>query len=140
MKLRKNDLIVIGIILICTLGIYLGYRLSNSGSADTILVTVAGNEYARLDPGKDGIYLIREGEKIRSLDDTKKPANITDKRYNILVVKNRSASMVEAGCPDLLCVHQKDISLNGEQIVCLPNKVVVRFISNEDAPVDVVTN
>ena len=140
MKPKKNDFIIIGIILIIALGIFAGYRLANSGSGGIVSITVAGNEYASLPLNKDGIFLIRQGEKIRTLEKAEVPEDITDKKYNILTIKGGKASMVEAGCPDLLCVHQMDISMNGEQIVCLPNKVVVKVISDKESPVDVVTN
>ena len=120
--------------------IYGGYRLANMGAGGTILITVNGQEYSRLSLASEGSYLIREGEVLRRLSETKVPDDITDKKYNILTIKNGVASMVEAGCPDLLCVHQKDISLKGEQIVCLPNKVVVSVIDGGENPVDTVTN
>ena len=140
MKPKKNDFILIGIILLAALLLYGGYRLANSGSGGTLLITVGGREYSRLSLSSEGIYLIREGENLRKLSSAGVPADITDKKYNILTISKGSASMTEAGCPDLLCVHQKDISLKGEQIVCLPNKVVVSVIDGNDSPVDVTTN
>ncbi|MBR5336852.1 MAG: NusG domain II-containing protein [Lachnospiraceae bacterium] len=140
MKTKKNDFILIGVILLVALLIYGGYRLANMGAGGTILITVNGQEYSRLSLASEGSYLIREGEVLRRLSETKVPDDITDKKYNILTIKNGVASMVEAGCPDLLCVHQKDISLKGEQIVCLPNKVVVSVIDGGENPVDTVTN
>ena len=46
--------------------------------------------------------------------------------------------MVEADCPDKLCVHQKAISKNNETIICLPNKVVVQVTSGEESEFDSV--
>ena len=60
--------------------------------------------------------------------------------YNILVIKDGKANVVKASCPDLLCVHQMAISHTGEQIVCLPNKVVIEIVNGSPASVDVVTN
>ena len=48
--------------------------------------------------------------------------------------------MEEADCPDLLCVHQKAISKEGESIICLPNKVVVTIRGGEETELDAVTN
>ena len=44
---------------------------------------------------------------------------------NLLVISDGKATVSEASCPDLICVHHKAISKEGEQIVCLPNKMVV---------------
>lgn len=60
-------------------------------------------------------------------------------KKNLLVIENGSASVTEATCPDLLCVHQRAISQTGENIVCLPNKVVVR-IDGGTAKTDAVLN
>ena len=59
---------------------------------------------------------------------------------NILEIKDGIADMIEADCPDKLCVKQKAISKNGESIICLPNEVVVEVKSNEDSEYDAVVN
>ena len=59
---------------------------------------------------------------------------------NTLTIAERKADMTDADCPDLLCVHQKAISKDGETIVCLPNKVVVTVISSEKSDMDAVAN
>ena len=46
--------------------------------------------------------------------------------------------MESADCPDQICVKQKPVDESGRDIVCLPNKVVVRVISDKK-DVDVVT-
>ena len=48
--------------------------------------------------------------------------------------------MVEASCPDKLCVNQKAVSKNNESIICLPNKVIVEVDSSENSDLDAVTN
>lgn len=58
---------------------------------------------------------------------------------NRLVIKENTADMVWADCPDKLCVHQKAISRNGESIICLPNKIVVTIVSGEEPELDAVT-
>ncbi len=57
---------------------------------------------------------------------------------NILEIKDGAADMVEADCPDKLCVHQKAISKNGESIICLPNKVVVTVEGSEERDYDAI--
>ena len=52
--------------------------------------------------------------------------------HNTLCIDNGQIYMVEADCPDHLCVHQGAISNSG-MIVCLPNRVVVRI---SDEPYD----
>jgi len=45
--------------------------------------------------------------------------------------------MVDSACPDKLCVQTGWISRPGESIVCLPNRVVVEVVGDEEGP-DVV--
>ena len=47
---------------------------------------------------------------------------------NLLVIKDGYAFMVEADCPDHLCVSQGKISRTGERITCLPNKIMIDVV------------
>lgn len=49
----------------------------------------------------------------------------TETGRNLLVISHGKAKITEASCPDLICVDHHAVSAEGEQIVCLPNKVVV---------------
>ncbi len=46
--------------------------------------------------------------------------------------------METARCPDQICVRHKAISRNGENIICLPYKIVVSIEEGEDTDVDAV--
>ena len=47
---------------------------------------------------------------------------------NVIEVSNGSVSVVEADCPNLDCVHQGKVSQAGQQIICLPHKLVVTVV------------
>ncbi len=49
---------------------------------------------------------------------------------NTLIIKDGQAFLTNATCPDKLCVKQGKISLNGQTIVCLPNKTVIAVNSS----------
>jgi len=59
-----------------------------------------------------------------------------EKWTNRLKIENGAIFMLEANCPDKICVHHKSISQNGETIVCLPNKVVVVIKNGIEREVD----
>ena len=66
---------------------------------------------------------------------------ITEKDFlNVIKIKDGKVYMEEADCPDKLCVKQGKISKNGQAVICLPHKVVVRVISEDDSGVDAHTN
>jgi hypothetical protein len=47
--------------------------------------------------------------------------------YNKIEIKDGKAKMIDASCPDKLCIKQGSIDTTNETIVCLPNKVVVEL-------------
>ena len=76
-----------------------------------------------------GTYSLSEDGRIEINDGT-----------NVIEISNGKADMIEADCPDQLCVNQKAVSRNHENIICLPNKVVVEVESVEESEYDAVTN
>lgn len=44
---------------------------------------------------------------------------------NHLIIKDGGVSIIEASCPDKVCVHQGIAKAAGQPLVCLPNKVIV---------------
>ena len=55
-------------------------------------------------------------------------------RKNKIEIKDCRVRMLEASCPNHLCIRQGWISLEGQSIVCLPNKVVVRIEGSGNGP------
>ena len=51
----------------------------------------------------------------------------TETGQNHLVIAGGKASIVEADCPDGICVKQGKISHTGQTIVCLPHKLVIEI-------------
>ena len=51
--------------------------------------------------------------------------------YNVLTVKDGKIAVTEASCPDHYCMH-RGFCNSGAQIVCLPNKLVIRFVENQE--------
>ncbi len=47
--------------------------------------------------------------------------------HNLLVIKDGSAYIESASCPDGLCVNMGRISRAGQSVICLPNRVVVEI-------------
>lgn len=61
-----------------------------------------------------------------------------DGKYNKVIIKDGKAYMKEANCRDQICVHMREINVDGETIICLPNRVYVEVIdkSKEDDSID----
>lgn len=87
-----------------------------------------------------GIY--QNGQLIKQihLDTVTVPYTFTvetpDGGYNVVSVEQGRICVVEASCPDGVCVDTGWISDGLIPIVCLPNELVIRFEGNEANGVD----
>lgn len=122
-RFGKNDLILISIILTIIFIFIIIFYAFNNKKGNVVIITLDGELY--------GTY---------SLDDdiTVEIKNSNDHITNKLIISEGYANMIEADCPDKLCVHQKKISLDKESIVCLPNKIVVMVSSEEESGLDAI--
>ena len=118
--LKKKDWILIAVIL-CVAGLtVLVHTFIGGAGANRVIVKIEGAIQDTYNLSEEGEYEINGGT-------------------NVLLIRNGKASMLEADCPDQLCVHQKPIALNRESIICLPNKVVVEIESGTSREFDAVT-
>ena len=51
---------------------------------------------------------------------------------NVILVSNGRIEMKSADCPDKLCVEHGELKVSSSPIVCLPNKVVIKFEGSTD--------
>ena len=56
--------------------------------------------------------------------------------YNLLSCENGEIRMIRSSCPDLLCVHHRPVSSAGENIICLPHKLVIEIIGAQENELD----
>lgn len=125
-KRKRNDAILIGIILILAAAAYIGIRSYQTISTKeaVAVVTVDEKEYGRFPLNKD----------------VEERIELPDGSYNVLVIKDGKADITEASCPDGICVNHRPVNMQKETIVCLPNKVVVEIENGEKSDVDSMTN
>lgn len=112
--MKKNDIFLIGALLLIGVVLFLGYRIFYSQAGASVEIMVDGKVYENLSLDKN------QELEIPSEDGGK----------NILTIQDGYADMTEANCPDGLCVKQAKISHRGETIVCLPHKVVVKVLDD----------
>lgn len=51
---------------------------------------------------------------------------------NVILVSNGHIEMKSADCPDKTCVNHGELKSSSSPIVCLPNKVVIKFEGSTD--------
>ena len=65
----------------------------------------------------------------------------SDTGYNILHIEDGQIWIHDASCPDKICISQGKISYDGEIIVCLPNKMLIKIVdNNEESEIDFIAN
>ena len=117
-KKHKFDIIIIGILSVLALTfVIVFYAFKTDGQYVTVTVNKVKTEKYSLNI--NGEYKIGN-----------------DDNFNILVIKNGFAYIKEASCPDKLCVHQGKVKSNGEQLICLPNKVIITVTSDSKSETD----
>lgn len=124
-RIGRNDIIFISTLLILIIIFLFVFYSKYNTSGSYVTITVDGKQYGR--------YRLDENKEI-------KIKNASGKVTNILLIKDNCANMIEANCPDKLCVNQKAISKEKETIVCLPNKVVVTVESDDESDFDAIAN
>ena len=115
--MKKRDLWLIAGAICLALAAFL-LRETFQKTGDTIEITVDGELY--------GTYSLKEDQTIL-INDT-----------NTCQIQNGQAKMIQADCPDHLCMKQKAVTKEGGTITCLPNRVVIQAGQSTDGKVDTV--
>lgn len=58
--------------------------------------------------------------------------------YNTVVVKDQKIGIIEADCPDKICIQEGFIRNPGETTVCLPHKVMIEIRSTATEEPDII--
>ena len=88
-----------------------------------------------------GIY--QNGELVEKIDlnsvTTEREITLTgDSGKNTILVLHGKIKMLSAECPDKVCVEHGELHQGGTPIVCLPNKIVIKW-ENSDQSYDAKT-
>lgn len=120
-KKYKNDIILLGIILIVALITIIIVNITKK-EGTFVVVLYDQNEVAK--------YSINDDIEIK--------LTYEENKYNTLVIKDKKVYILDASCKDHICVRHNKISMIGETIVCLPNKTVIKIIGDGEQ-IDVTT-
>lgn len=120
--MKKADFIVIGIVL-CVSAVIVALLYGFNSTGNYVQIEVDGKIVETLPLDEDATRNIE-----------------TDHGKNTLVIKDGSASVTHADCPDGICTNHKPINKSGESIICLPHKLVVSIINEKsnDNQIDAV--
>lgn len=114
--MKKKDLILVAGILFLAAGIWLCTKFLLPQDHQSIRITVDGELYGEYSLDKDQEIAIGE--------------------TNICRIEDGKVKMIEANCPDKLCMKQKTVDASGGSIICLPNKVVIEAVGEKSTSQD----
>lgn len=113
MKIRKNDIILLCSVLLLSAAVFAFCLFWFKGNEEFAVVTVDGEEYARLPLSEDTQLVIE-----------------TEYGTNILIIENGQAYISDADCPDRTCVKTGRAD-KLKTVVCLPHRLTVSIEAEE---------
>ncbi len=123
-KFGKSDICLLSGLCIIALVLLILFLRIDAKTGNQVEISVDKEVY--------GIYDLFKDQKI--------PVKIDGKVTNTVVIDHQKVYMQEASCPDHLCEKQGVITGSGKQIVCLPNRVVVQILSEDETQFDSISN
>ena len=118
-KKRRLDIIILIVLIVIAIGSWIAVTVLFDVNGDYVEVIVDNHVQKVISLNDDGEYQVDDGEY-----------------SNIITIKNREVYMKCSDCPDQICVKQGKIKKQGESIICLPHKLVIRIASEEYPEVD----
>lgn len=123
--MKKNDIkIIVGVLIIAGLFyLFNQYRISKMDINNVYVeINVDGELYKKV-----------------KLNDEKEIKIEREDGYNIIRVHDNGVEMIEANCPDQICVKSGFISKVGSTIVCLPHKIYVEIVGDMEDGLDAIS-
>lgn len=69
---------------------------------------------------------------LSKLDSERKITISGENGNNVILAQKNSIKMLSAECPDKVCVDHGELKKGGAPIICLPNKLVIRWENSSD--------
>ena len=111
--MRKKEILIIAIIaVLCAVAIFATNFFKDQSGFRSVVIKVD-------DKIVKNIPLSEETNETFTLE--------TDHGYNIITVTYEEVFVVEADCPDQVCVKTTPAKDNGDIIVCLPHKMIIEI-------------
>ena len=107
-------MILIVVFLLIAAALFVTLKL-NEKEGSVAVITLNGEEYGR--------YPLSEEREIKIE---------TEDGYNIVLIRDGMVDVIEADCPNLICVNAHEIKNTGETITCVPNRVSVTVVGDDD--------
>ncbi len=111
--LKKKEIIIILLIaLIAFIAILITNQKKDYSAEQYVVITIDKEMYKKIP---------------FDVDTYEEIAVHTDLGNNTIIINNGSVDVVDADCPDFVCVNTKPAAQVGDMIVCLPHRLIVEI-------------
>jgi hypothetical protein len=113
---KKTDLLVLALIAAAALTFWLAYRFifAEKGTYAEIYYQSQLVERIPLDTAKEGTFSIPQCPQVV-----------------FMLYSDGSIAFYASDCPDKLCIHSGKLRLSGQFAACLPNRILVKIVSDK---------
>ena len=110
-KYKFDIFLIVGLLMVCILLLVLWL---------TTIKGVVGSKASVIKDGKEILQIDLKYDKVYEIEGN------TSKM--IIEVHSGKLHVKSSGCPDKICVHHDEVSNVGDEIICIPNKVIIRVV------------
>lgn len=116
-KMKIGDFIVIGIILVLSISIYFVTTKKTSNSSNKSVQIIVDGKIYKETP-------LTSEDKSFTID--------TKHGHNIVKIENGYVYMYESNCKDQICIRMGKIKDVGDNIICLPNRLLIKVVADDN--------
>lgn len=121
-NMKRNDVILIVLLLTISI-VWIALLALGRKSGDNVLIYSDGVLYGRYSIHDYNDITIESGKGA----------------YNRIIIDNNEVCMMDANCPDRVCINQGNICNSNDTICCAPNGIVIVIESNIEGEYDAIT-
>ena len=139
--IRKADVILFIVLIAVGLAASAVLSVHSGSSTDAkVVIKSGGRVYARYPLSEDAELEIPAPGSAGSSASSETDECTHYLNYNVVSIKDGRVSVSKASCKNQVCVRHGSISMPGETIVCLPNRLVVSIEGDEGGGYDSITS
>lgn len=105
------------------------------------LVGIIGSLWLIFKPHSQTVQIIQDGKVLYTIDLEKSEDQTIEVEYqgskNVIQIQDHQICVIDAECPDQTCVKMGELKSSAAPIVCLPNKLVVKFAETDEIDAEV---
>lgn len=87
------------------------------------------------------VQIIQDGTVLYTIDLEKSEDQTIEVEYqgskNVIRIQDHQICVIDAECPDQTCVKMGELRSSAAPIVCLPNKLVIKFAESDEIDAEV---